>query len=60
MQSILYDFEFMRVQQQLKLEKHLFARAFHRGKSLSQLKKQLNQISKLERKYKALSIVQYN
>lgn len=60
MHSILYDFEFMRVQRQLTLEKHLFAKAFHRGKSLSELKKQLKQISNLEKKYKALSVVHYN
>lgn len=54
MQSILNIADAARMEQELKKERELFALAFHRGKSMSDLTELVNRIRHLEKKLKAL------
>ena len=60
MQSQITNTNIKAVEAELRAEKSKFAKAFHKGKSMSELKDVVDKIHTLEQKFTALTLHNYN
>jgi hypothetical protein len=60
MSSHITQTQIKKIEAELRAEKSKFAKAFHQGKSMSQLKDVVDKIHMLEQKFSALNLQNYN
>ncbi|QEC68712.1 hypothetical protein FRZ67_15885 [Panacibacter ginsenosidivorans] len=60
MSSQITQTNIQKIESALRAEKSKFAKAFHQGKSMSELKDVVDKIHTLEKKFSALTLQNYN